>query len=175
MAPSSKKSKGGDSRLWKPFMDMFDYVHNNIVSLNQSKMFAGLIIIILNISSKFVTIKLSKSMESYLKFTFSRDILVFAMAWMGTRDIYIAALIMIVFSICVDYLLNEESRFCCLPESFTGYHIEKMENMTPTPEEIEKAKRVLELVGGTTGSPGGTHGSPKPPPSGGTVGSPETR
>jgi hypothetical protein len=174
MAPSSKKSKG-DSRLWKPFMDMFDYVHNNIVSLNQSKMFAGLIIIILNISSKFVTIKLSKSMESYLKFTFSRDILVFAMAWMGTRDIYIAALIMIVFSICVDYLLNEESRFCCLPESFTGYHIEKMENMTPTPEEIEKAKRVLELVGGTNGSPGGTNGSPKPPPSGGTVGSPETR
>ena len=138
-------------------------------------MFAGLIIIILNISSKFVTIKLSKSMESYLKFTFSRDILVFAMAWMGTRDIYIAALIMIVFSICVDYLLNEESRFCCLPESFTGYHIEKMENMTPTPEEIEKAKRVLELVGGTNGSPGGTNGSPKPPPSGGTVGSPETR
>ena len=163
MAPSSKKSAGkGDSRLWKPFMDMFGYVHHNIVSLNQSKMFAGLIIIILNISSKFVTIKLSKSMESYLKFTFSRDILVFAMAWMGTRDIYIAAFIMIVFSIMVDFVLNEESRFCCLPESFTGYHIEKLENMTPTPEEIEKAKKILEQV------EGGNQGSPTPPPSGGT-------
>jgi hypothetical protein len=171
MAPSSKKSAGkGESRLWKPFMDMFRYVHNNIVSLNQSKMFAGLIIIVLNISSKFVTIKLSKSMESYLKFTFSRDILVFAMAWMGTRDIYIAAFIMIVFSICVDFLFNEESRFCCLPKSFTGYHIEKLENMTPTPEEIEKAKKILDQVGEPTVPPnplGGTQGSPQPPPSGG--------
>jgi hypothetical protein len=166
MAPSSKKSTGkGDSRLWKPFMNMFDYVHNNIVSLNQSKMFAGLIIIILNISSKFVTIKLSKSMESYLKFTFSRDILVFAMAWMGTRDIYIAAFIMIVFSIMVDFILNEESRFCCLPKSFTGYHIEKLENMTPTPEEIEKAKQVLKQAGVGEPTVGGNQGSPSPPPS----------
>jgi hypothetical protein len=119
-------------------------------------------------------------MESYLKFTFSRDILVFAMAWMGTRDIYIAAFIMIVFSIMVDYILNEDSQLCCLPKSFTGYHIEKLENMTPTPEEIEKAKKILEQVG--VGEPtvppnplGGTNSSPSPPPSRGTVGPPSAR
>jgi len=104
---------------------------------------------------------------------------------MGTRDIYIAIFIMIVFSICVDFLFNEESQFCCLPASFTGYHIEKLENMTPTPEEIEKAKKILDQVGeptvppnplgGTHGvqqsigptPPGGNQGSPQPPPSGG--------
>ena len=146
---SSKKPKSGtgNKQLLKPFMDMFYYVHDNIVSLNQSKMFAGLIIIILNISSKFVTIKLSKTMESYLKFTFSRDILVFAMAWMGTRDIYIALMISLVFSICVDYLLNEESKLCCLPESFTDYHTSKLDNAEIPPEKIKEAREILEKAG----------------------------
>ena len=83
-------------------------------------------------------------MESYLKYTFSRDILIFAMAWMGTRDIYIALLITIVFSICMNYLFNEESAFCCLPKSFTEYHTTISENFEPSPDEIEKAKKVLE-------------------------------
>ena len=142
-----KKKKGDFNKIWKPLEDMFSYVHNNIVSLNQSKIFAGLIIIVLNISSKFVTIKLSKSMESYLKFTFSRDILVFSMAWMGTRDIYVALLISILFSISVDYFLNEESSLCCLPESFTDYHTEKLKNADISPDEIKRAKELLERVG----------------------------
>ena len=52
----------------KPLTDMLSYVHNYIYALNNSKMFAGLMIIILNIASRFVTIKLSKTMESYLKY-----------------------------------------------------------------------------------------------------------
>jgi hypothetical protein len=106
----------------------FMYLHNNIQVLNNSKIFAGFMIIVLNIASKFVTIKLSKSMESYLKYTFSKQILVFAIAWMGTRDIYIAFFISVLFIICMDYLFNEESRFCCLPESFTSYHSNLMDN-----------------------------------------------
>jgi hypothetical protein len=107
---------------------IFQYLHNNIQVLNNSKIFAGFMIIVLNIASKFVTIKLSKSMESYLKYTFSKQILVFAIAWMGTRDIYIAFFISVLFIICMDYLFNEESRFCCLTESFTAYHSNLMEN-----------------------------------------------
>ena len=125
------------------FLSMFQYVHSNIMSLNQSKLFAGLIIIVLNISSKFVTIKLSKSMESYLKFTFSRDILIFAMAWMGTRDIYVALFITLVFSICMNYLFNEESAFCCLPETFTEYHTSKLEESPISPDEVAKARETL--------------------------------
>jgi hypothetical protein len=102
----------------KTLRDMFNYIHTNILAMNQSKLFAGLVIIVLNISSKFVNIKLSKSIEGYLKHTFSRDILVFAMAWMGTRDIYTALFITLVFTVCVNFLFNEQSGFCCLSESF---------------------------------------------------------
>jgi len=124
---------------------MLDYLHNNIKAMNDSKIFAGLMIITLNIASKFVTIKLSKTMESYLKYTFSRDILVFAITWMGTRDIYIAFFITCVFILCMDFLLNENSIFCVLPEQFTDYHISLADNNAiVSPEDAKKAQDVLE-------------------------------
>jgi hypothetical protein len=125
--------------------NMFNYLHNNIKVMNDSKIFAGLMIITLNIASKFVTIKLSKTMESYLKYTFSRDILVFAITWMGTRDVYIALFITLVFKLSMDFLLNEDSMFCILPEQFTDYHISlATNNEIVSPEEIKKAREVLE-------------------------------
>jgi len=132
-----------DTKLGKSVKDLLMYIHSHVTYLNGSKIFAGLMIIILNIASRFVTIKLSKSMESYLKFTFSRQILVFAIAWMGTRDIYIALFISIVFQFLFSYLLNEDSPYCILPEPFTDYHIQKADNEI-TDEDVKKAKEVLE-------------------------------
>ena len=138
--PSSKPDKGT-----KTLRDMFAYINENILAMNQSKIFAGLVIIVLNISSKFVTIKLSKSMEGYLKYTFSRDILVFAMAWMGTRDIYTAVFITVLFSICANFLFNENSGFCCLPESFVSKNSEMMDTNLPeiTDQQIADAVALL--------------------------------
>lgn len=124
------------------FSDLFNYLNDTVMSLNNSKFFAGLMIITLNIASKFVTIKLSKSMEAYLKFTFSRNILIFAIAWMGTRDIYIAGAMTILFIFLMDHILNETSIFCCLPETFTDYHVELYD--TVSEDDIKKAKEVLE-------------------------------
>lgn len=122
-----------------------NYLHNHVMTINNSKIFAGLMIIILNVASKFVNIKLSKTMEAYLKYTFSRDILVFAIAWMGTRDIYIAVIITGIFMLFMDYFLNEQSSFCCLPSNFTDYHVSLIENKdTITPEQIKEAEEVLE-------------------------------
>ena len=127
---------------------IFEYVNKQVQLLNNSKIFAGLMIITLNVVSKFVNIKLSKTMESYLKYTFSKYVLVFTIAWMGTRDIYIALFIMGCFIIVSDFLFDEESMFCILPEEFKDHHLtileenENMENVTD--EEITKAKKVLE-------------------------------
>jgi len=118
----------------------------NVQFLNTSKVFAGIMIILLNISSRHVNIKLSKSVESYLKHTFSKQILVFTIAWMGSRDIYTALIITIIFIVITEYLFNEESSFCCLSESFTDYHLNIDENGDGiiSDEELEKAKEVIE-------------------------------
>ena len=72
---------------------LFLYLRNTLKVMNDSKIFAGIMIITLNIASRFVNLKLSKTVESYLKNTFSRQILVFAIAWMGTRDLFVALFI----------------------------------------------------------------------------------
>ena len=146
------------SNIQKALTNLSKYLNDYVTSLNSSKLFAGLMIITLNIASKFVTIKLSKTMESYLKYTFSRDILVFAIAWMGTRDIYVALLITVLFMVATDYIFNEDSMLCCLPENFTDYHVSLLESKEQVTEEdikkanevIEKAKKQKEMQDGST-------------------------
>jgi hypothetical protein len=135
-----------NKNMMKSLKNIFSAIHENVQSMNNSKLFAGLMIITLNIASKFVNIKLSKTMEAYLKYTFSRQILVFAIAWMGTRDIYTALIITFIFIIAIEYLFHEDSMFCCLPESFKNYHMSLLENTEITEEDIIKARMVLEKV-----------------------------
>ena len=95
-----------------------DFIHNHIMFLNNSKFFAGIIMILLNIGSKFIAIQFSRSTEEYLKLNITKQILVFAMAWMGTRDIYTALVLTAVFTVLSDHLFNEESPYCVVPKKY---------------------------------------------------------
>ena len=114
--------------------------------LNQSKFFAGVIMIMLNIGSKFISIQFSKSAEQYFKLSVTKQILVFAMAWMGTRDIYTALVITAVFVVLSDHLFNEESRFCIVPHKYRL--LDKVVDANGdgfiSDEEIQKAEQILE-------------------------------
>ena len=109
---------GGKPSIFTPLFNGCSYVNHNIMYLNNSKFFAGVIMILLNIGSKFITIQFSKSTEEYLKWTVSKQLLVFAMAWMGTRDIYAALGLTAVFTILSEYLFNEESSLCIVPQKY---------------------------------------------------------
>lgn len=93
-------------------------IHGSIMSLNNSKFFAGIIMIMLNVGSKFIAISFSKSTEEYLKYSVSKQLLVFSMAWMGTRDIYTALGLTAVFTVLSEHLFNEESDLCIVPEQY---------------------------------------------------------
>jgi hypothetical protein len=157
MTKRSSVKKGGKNNdsFWVGWNNMLSYVHNNITTMNSSKLFAGVVVITLNIASRFVNLKLSKSMESFLKYTFSRDALVFCMVWMGSRDIYIALSVMLVFILFMDFLFNENSRFCILPENFTDYHINLLNTNNgnpPTDDEVKNANAILERICNNVGS-----------------------
>ena len=109
------RSGGG---IQSSFMNFFGYINHHVMYLNNSKFFAGVIMILLNIGSKFITIQFSKSTEEYMKYTLSKQILVFAMAWMGTRDIYAALGLTAVFTILSEHLFNEESSMCIVPHNY---------------------------------------------------------
>jgi hypothetical protein len=65
---------------------------------------------------------------------------------MGTRDIYVAFFVTMVFILMMDFVFNEESKFCCLPEQFTDYHVSLLDNSknSISPDEIKKVEEVLE-------------------------------
>ena len=130
-----KTSKTSDDSIFGGF-------HDNIVNINNSKIFAGLMIITLNIASKFVTFKFSKTTEMYLKYTFSRQILVFAMAWMGTRDIYIAGGLTLLFIAIFDFLFNENSSLCILPNELKEYYNNMDEDISH--DDYVKAKSTVD-------------------------------
>jgi hypothetical protein len=74
--------------------------------------------------------------------------LVFAIAWMGTRDIYIAVGIVCLFILIVDYLCNEKSTFCILPENFVDLHVEKLDEMNEsiTPQDLQNIKNLAKKI-----------------------------
>jgi len=126
--------------------DSIAFAHNHIMFLNNSKFFAGVVMILLNIGSKFISIQFSKSTEEYLKMNVTKQLLVFAMAWMGTRDIYTALVLTAVFTILSDHLFNEESPYCCVPMKYRilAKLVDENKDGSVTDQEINDAIAVLE-------------------------------
>ena len=89
--------------------------------LNSSKFFAGIVMILLNIGSKYITIELSKSQEAYLRNSLGRQMLIFAISWMGSRDILIALALTAIFNVLANHLFNEKSKFCIIPTRYRNY------------------------------------------------------
>jgi hypothetical protein len=128
--PTASKSKIPKIKTENIFYQAFLKIDETIKFLNTNTLFVGLMMFVMNIASRFVNIKLSRSMEGYMKFSFSKDILVFTIAFIGTRNLYWALFITLLFIVFMDYLFNENSAFCCLPESFTDKHIALLEQAT---------------------------------------------
>lgn len=126
--------------------DIIIFAHNHIMFLNNSKFFAGVVMILLNVGSKFIAIQFSKSTEEYLKMNVTKQLLVFAMAWMGTRDIYTALVLTAVFTILSDHLFNEESPYCCVPHKYRilAKLVDSNDDGNVTEQEINDAIAVLE-------------------------------
>jgi len=128
-----------------PFIDGVTYINNNVMYLNNSKFFAGIVMILLNIGSKFITIQFSKSTEEYMKYTVTKQLLVFSMAWMGTRDIYTALGLTAIFTILSEYLFNEESSLCIVPHKYRVLHKLLDTNSDGNVTEVEVASAIAVL------------------------------
>lgn len=122
MPPPTPLLSGGKPTIFTPLFNTFGYLNHHIMYLNNSKFFAGIVMILLNVGSKFIQIQFSKSTEEYLKYSVSKQLLVFSMAWMGTRDIYTALGLTAIFTILSDCLFNEEHPLCIVPERYRVLH-----------------------------------------------------
>lgn len=113
--------------------------------INKSKLFAGFVMILLNVGSRFVKIEVTKSQEKYLKKSLGRHLMIFAVTWLGTRDILIALTITAIFNVLIDYLLNEKSRFCIIPHKHREFEdaLDLNGDGEVTENEINEALQIL--------------------------------
>jgi hypothetical protein len=140
------KQVGAGTSIFTPLFNSISFLNHRIMYLNNSKFFAGVVMILLNVGSKFIQIQFSKSTEEYMKWSVSKQLLVFAMAWMGTRDIYTALGLTAVFTILSEFLFNEESQLCIVPHKYRILDklIDTNDNGVVTEPELAAAIAVLE-------------------------------
>jgi hypothetical protein len=145
-----KKEKKGSNQSGGATKGLIALAMHNIVTslkgLNDSKFFMGAVMIMMNIASKHINIELTPSQTKYLKNNIARQLLIFAIAWSATKDIFIALVITAVFHILAMHLLNEDSKFCIIPNAWRQFEkaLDLDGDGEVTDEEILKAKEVLE-------------------------------
>ena len=86
-------------------------------SVNGSRLLVGILMIFMNIGSRFIVFDLSKTQKEYFNNTVLRQVLIFAIAFVATRDVILALILTAVFTILVDGILNENSPISMLPRS----------------------------------------------------------
>jgi hypothetical protein len=112
-------------------------IFKSLYSLNDSKFFAGIVMLVMNIGSKYAVVELSHTQESFMKYTLGRLLLIFSILWVGTRDIFSSLILTAVFVLLVDYLFNENSRYCIIPEKYKELREDLGERVTQ--QEINHA------------------------------------
>jgi len=124
---------------------MLHNIKNYIDILSNDKILIGISIIFLNIASKYIDLKLTKNQEALIK-NLGKEILVFFIAFIGTRDILISLILTLIYWIIVSLLLNEDSSLCILPAHLKKLHtiIDSNNDEYISQDELNHALKILE-------------------------------
>ena len=93
---------------------MFEFLNQ----LNQSKYFLAFLIIFLNLGSKFINININDYHKRILHDTLGRELMIFAICFVGTRDVITAFIMSSGFIIINDFMFNEGSSLCIIPKEY---------------------------------------------------------
>lgn len=109
-----------------------------LLNLNNSKYFAGLTMILINLGSKYLAKELSDTQEDFLNNIMIRRVILFTVVFMATKDIVVSFIITAIFIVLVSGLFNENSRYCILNKG-------KCKKKKISEKEFLEAKKVIQL------------------------------
>lgn len=114
--------------------------------INESKFFVGISMILLNIGSKYVDFKFTKTQEHILRNSIAREMLIFAIVFMGTRDILYAIVLTSAFMVLSEFVFNENSKYCLLSEKTQKIisAIDTNQDGYISPQEEQRALDILQ-------------------------------
>ena len=93
---------------------MFEFLDN--MNINENKYFIGLMMILVNIGSRFIIGELSDTQKKLINDKNLRRLFIFGVFFMATRDIVSSLILTIMFVLLVSELFNEESEISLLPK-----------------------------------------------------------
>jgi hypothetical protein len=113
-------------------MDLYSVIH----TLNNSKYFAGILMILMNLGSKYISLELSETQDEFFSNIVIRRMMIFTVVFIATKDIIISLIITACFIIIVSGLFNESSKYCLIRNT-------NPQTKIISKEQFEKAKKII--------------------------------
>ena len=107
-----------------------------ISTLNGSKYFSGVLMILMNLGSKYVGLELSEFQDEFLSKKIIRRIIVFCIFFVATRDILISIVLTAIFIIFIGGILNDNSKFSLIKKY-------NPQTKVISKDDVRKAKKII--------------------------------
>ena len=124
--------------MFKGLTELNQKLNQHVFTLNNSKYFAGIMMILLNLGSRYLIMELSESQEQMFNNKIIRRFTIFTIVFIATRDIYVSFILTAIFIIFVSNLFNENSNYCIIGKP-------KRLFKTISKNDFDKAKKIIEL------------------------------
>ena len=114
-------------------------VYQIIGSLNNSKYFSGIVMLLMNLGSKYISMELTDFHEKILSNLIIRRLIIFTVFFVATRDIIVSFVLTAVFIVLVSGLFNENSKYCIMRNTSSDIFNKITKN------DYIKAQKVIQL------------------------------
>jgi hypothetical protein len=108
------------------------------MNINNSKVLAGIAIVLMNIGSRYIISDLGIIHNKILSSEIFKKLIIFAMFFVATRDILTAFMLSISYIIIVDGILHEKRKYCIVPKKYFEQNLSGV-----TEQEYIKAKEII--------------------------------
>ena len=115
----------------------FNKCNEKMLQLNNSKYFAGIMMLVLNLGSRFLIMELSQNQEQILSNKIIRRFVLFSVVFAATKDIWVSLVLTATFIVLVSGLFNENSDYCVVSKRKYFKEITKI--------DYEKAQQIIKL------------------------------
>ena len=99
-------------------MSILKYTNQIMSQANNSPIIAGSAMLFLNIGSRYIDLGFSKTQEKAIKGSVARELLIFSIVFVATKNIFMSVVLTFIFFILTEYIFNEKSKFCAAPNFF---------------------------------------------------------
>lgn len=114
-----------------------------VTQINNNKMLIGLAMIFMNIGSRYILMDFTKEHEYIMMSQIFKQIVVFFIFFMATRDFILSIILTCLFTILLKFFLNKNSIFSLLPSKVLLAVQKQQSVVVPTATDYERAKAIV--------------------------------